>query len=385
MGNHDDMLPLPSLDMTPEEKGVLLGRYVTSATAVATWDVVRKTWDRLNFSGAHILGAKPSFTHLASTRIFLPPDQRGESEEVNFRHANLKGAALHAAYLQRVDFSFADLQEALLKGAFLVYAKLEGANLKGASLQNADLRGADLREVQFQGADLRGATLLGASFGDGDTILNCVDCKISAETYVRSEWRLDMLLRWHRGGGTIVGVKHFPQDIQAWFCGSQEGLTLYFYNRISIVDDILVRGVIVTFLSPDTECRLVEVVEEGVLTRVRISGGTQAELEFIAKSLHKRVWEQQERPRSQVVVNQAPIGQQINIHHLVENSRFDLVLLKLDRLQQAVDASLSELIDRLTRMTIYVPCSERQELAQVLSLGPSPRRSSQSMALEFEE
>jgi hypothetical protein len=64
----------------------------------------------------------------------------------------------HALYLRgEVGGERANLQGADLRGADLQRADLEGAYLRDANLQGADLQGAYLRNANLQGADLRGA------------------------------------------------------------------------------------------------------------------------------------------------------------------------------------------------------------------------------------
>ena len=72
--------------------------------------------------------------------------------------ADLRGADLQGAYLQRADLRGVDLQGADLRGA-----GLQGADLRGAGLQRADLRGAYLRGAYLQRAYLQGARLIWTS------------------------------------------------------------------------------------------------------------------------------------------------------------------------------------------------------------------------------
>ena len=105
--------------------------------------------------------------------------------------ADLRGAVLSGADLQKTDLEEAkleganlkevDLQEVILRGVYLLEAvlckaDLRGANLQGAVLRKTDLRGAKLQEAKLQGADLRGAKLQeaklqGAEYYD-DTIFS---------------------------------------------------------------------------------------------------------------------------------------------------------------------------------------------------------------------
>ena len=71
--------------------------------------------------------------------------------------ADLERAVLAGAFLPGADLKRADLERAVLAGAVLV-----GADLKRANLERAVLEGADLREAVLRGAVLRGAVLEGA-------------------------------------------------------------------------------------------------------------------------------------------------------------------------------------------------------------------------------
>ena len=76
--------------------------------------------------------------------------------------ANLRGAQLYSAILNRVRMRGAELRGAKLWEAELDRADLHEAELEGADLHSAKLRGADLRRAKLQGADLREAQLHGA-------------------------------------------------------------------------------------------------------------------------------------------------------------------------------------------------------------------------------
>ncbi|MEH2023548.1 pentapeptide repeat-containing protein [Nostoc sp.] len=81
----------------------------------------------------------------------------------DFYKANLEGAILEGAYLQRANLQGAYLQRAYLQGAYLEGANLQGANLQGANLQGANLEGANLQRANLQGANLQRANLQGAN------------------------------------------------------------------------------------------------------------------------------------------------------------------------------------------------------------------------------
>ncbi len=90
-----------------------------------------------------------------------------EGERAILGRANLQGAALWGAKLQKADLGFANLQgaylpEANLQGADLRGAKGQGAVLIQANLQKANLLGANLQGADLRVAKLQGATLVGA-------------------------------------------------------------------------------------------------------------------------------------------------------------------------------------------------------------------------------
>jgi uncharacterized protein YjbI with pentapeptide repeats len=106
-----------------------------------------------------------------------------DTEGVNLRDADLRGAHLSLAKLQHADLRGANLSGAVLRGADLSGADLERANLGGADLAGASLRGAALGEADCQKAlfedarleravlrfaNLAGATLEAADLGHAD-------------------------------------------------------------------------------------------------------------------------------------------------------------------------------------------------------------------------
>jgi uncharacterized protein YjbI with pentapeptide repeats len=87
--------------------------------------------------------------------------------------ADLNQAWLRQAYLRNVDLRWAVLYNAYLRGAYLREAHLRGAYLHKADLRETDLSKAlmseaDLREVRLWGADLSNADLSEAKLGGAD-------------------------------------------------------------------------------------------------------------------------------------------------------------------------------------------------------------------------
>ncbi len=89
---------------------------------------------------------------------------QGETEPLDLRGTDLRGADLTGAHLERADLVEAHLERANLWGthlerAVLVEAHLEGAILREAHLKAADLVGAHLERAVLGGAHLEGAHL----------------------------------------------------------------------------------------------------------------------------------------------------------------------------------------------------------------------------------
>ena len=76
---------------------------------------------------------------------------------IDFSHASLRGASLHATNLMNANLRQADLTGANLEEADLINANLEGAILTGCTLREADLLGAKLAGAQYGPSDLDGA------------------------------------------------------------------------------------------------------------------------------------------------------------------------------------------------------------------------------------
>ena len=114
-----------------------------------------------------------------------------EGKRANLRGANLGGADLKGAYLRD-----ADLRGAYLRGANLGGADLRSAYLGGADLESADLRSADLRGADLEGANLGGANWLNTNiltFQAGKHFAFCHEnvIKIGCITKTIEEWITD--------------------------------------------------------------------------------------------------------------------------------------------------------------------------------------------------
>lgn len=91
-------------------------------------------------------------------------DSRIQASFTRLAHANLIGADLHGAELDRADLGGANLEDANLRGADLSHAHLAGANLKGADLRRTTMFGTNLYNATLSEANLGGASLLVTNF-----------------------------------------------------------------------------------------------------------------------------------------------------------------------------------------------------------------------------
>ncbi|ORT53697.1 pentapeptide repeat-containing protein [Streptomyces sp. CB03238] len=85
-------------------------------------------------------------------------------QQVRCIEADLRGARLVKADMQRADFSRADLREANLRSAYAQDAVFAGADLRMADLRGCDLSGANLQQAKFEGALASDLTIWPAGF-----------------------------------------------------------------------------------------------------------------------------------------------------------------------------------------------------------------------------
>lgn len=241
-----------------------------------------------DFSWAHLEGEALTGKDLSGVRLqyvnFSKVDLSGSSFKnadivgASFIDCDLNGAYMVGADLTGVTLSRVDLSGADLTGAVLHQAYLKKVNLLSVDLAQADLTAADLREVHLPYLRSLPAVVR--------------DCKLDAATY-QSGLALSTLLRWHQMGAVITDIEAFPAEAQRALRSVGKGLTLYFGSRMSNVDRFLVDGVIASFTEtvPTSDCRLVEYLEMGETTRVRLDASDAEHLCTIAEALHQRIWE----------------------------------------------------------------------------------------------
>ena len=133
----------------------------------------RARLQRAALQGANLYEARLHGADLHGANLHEAKLRGADLQGAYLQGAKLQGADLHGAKLHEAKLQWADLYEARLHGADLqradLYeAKLRGADLQGAKLQGANLQGANLYEARLHGAKLRGADLQGADLRGAD-------------------------------------------------------------------------------------------------------------------------------------------------------------------------------------------------------------------------
>jgi uncharacterized protein YjbI with pentapeptide repeats len=118
----------------------------------------RALWAEPKSFPTQLDGADFSWTQLQSALL-----DEAHAENTLFRGAQLQEAVLTAAHLAKATLTDAQLQHAILVGAELTDAQADGAHLQGADLSDAQLGRVNLANAQLQGANLSGAHLDGAT------------------------------------------------------------------------------------------------------------------------------------------------------------------------------------------------------------------------------
>ncbi|MFH1467869.1 MAG: pentapeptide repeat-containing protein [Pseudomonadota bacterium] len=260
-------IPKPDADMTPEEKGDLLLRYIRTGRVV---------------SG------------------------------LLFHDADLRGADLRGAYLAHVD-----LREALLHGAVLDKATLDGADLgaaylNGASLRGASLTGARLWGVRFRDADLRGADLTNAVLEEAILFNAKLDdvkwwgARVDHLTYDRSGWTPSVVRSLHDANVRFNDLDRFPAAARLAITRDLGGLTLTFDTRLHRFDGTAFDLLIAQVLGHDTDVTI-----EGRSNVdehpgwIRINGSRIEDLVSVAEAFYNRTWEDERPQPSEAAVMQA--------------------------------------------------------------------------------
>jgi len=129
--------------------------------------------DKVDLSGIKLKNANLTNASLQGTRFYGTGEDRRPStfddwisdlSSANFEGANLTGAFLNSAVMNRTTFvravlNKANLSNGILNGANLSNSLLIGANLQQAMLKDASFTGADIGSANFSGANLASARL----------------------------------------------------------------------------------------------------------------------------------------------------------------------------------------------------------------------------------
>jgi uncharacterized protein YjbI with pentapeptide repeats len=147
----------------PSLRGVAIGSTRPSGADLEGASLNSAQLDRASFEQAHLETASLNAAQLKETRLDNAQLQRALLNDADLKGALLDGARLDGASLKRAQLQGASLLQTHLEGASLFGARLQGALLDGASLY-----GASLNVARFQGASVQGASLMGASLDGAD-------------------------------------------------------------------------------------------------------------------------------------------------------------------------------------------------------------------------
>ena len=135
------VLPLAIISILSISPTLSAATYLT--TSGSFQDILKTSGNTHPYAGENL----SPFAYLALADLY----------RADLTNADLNRAVLFGAFLARTDLTGANLNEANLNGA-----NLYRANLNGASLTSADLTLANLHEANFNGASLVGADFYGA-------------------------------------------------------------------------------------------------------------------------------------------------------------------------------------------------------------------------------
>jgi uncharacterized protein YjbI with pentapeptide repeats len=123
------------------------------------YSVGKRNFRLMNLVSAKLNGANLSGADFTNAKLMLADLCELSAIETRFVGANLAGAIVSEACLQRANFT-----DALLLGADLSGADLEGANFTAAILGGVNFTGANLRGVNFSEAVLADADFTNTGF-----------------------------------------------------------------------------------------------------------------------------------------------------------------------------------------------------------------------------
>jgi len=236
-------------------------------------------WEEANLGCAHLAGAKLQGAHLEGTIL---------------SGAHLEGAILIGAHLEKADITDAhligaNLWEAYLAGAILLDAHLEKAVLSFAHLERANLSGAHLAGVNLWEAHLEGAELRNTSGTPADRR----GAQLTAETCIRSGWSAAQISEWLRAGAVLPNeeINKLLEETRSRLLREVEGLTMYFDHLLNPGERILIDVVIANTLQeyPETTCEVVEYINQGECSLVRLRSNHLNHLLLIARFIQQEI------------------------------------------------------------------------------------------------
>jgi uncharacterized protein YjbI with pentapeptide repeats len=175
------------------------------------------------FSHANLQGADLTWADLEKSDFSFANLENSDLQETylmetNFCYSNLRNANLSSSHAREADFDEADLEgadltnadleeanfgNAILRGSQFVKSNLHKTKLYKADLRNANLSDANLREALLAGADLRGANLAGTNI---ETV-NFYDVKLNRATILPNGVKWHANIDMNKFGAVLVPIK----------------------------------------------------------------------------------------------------------------------------------------------------------------------------------
>ena len=266
---------------------------------------------RAKFRGCHMKKTTLKGAHLRGTDFIKADLSEADLNGTDLSEATLREATFVGTQMQEADLTMVDAAKANFSGADLTDADLRHANLSetqflGTNLTRAKLYQANLSQARMDSVDLTDADLSHANLNDArlcgvrGTPKSCTQATLTAKTYYRSEWNPAILTQWLRMGAIFPQMEflRLHDDVQQAILRKREGLTLYFSRPLSRVDRFIIEGIIVGAQRPlgrETDCKVVEYVDQNKSSFVRLQATHPEDLTVIAKLLHEDL----QQPRQQ--------------------------------------------------------------------------------------
>ncbi|MFA5623778.1 MAG: pentapeptide repeat-containing protein [Bradymonadales bacterium] len=208
--------------------------------------------------------------------------------QANLSNVNLAGANLSWANLSDARLNWASMQWARLEACDLEHANLTGACLRASNLSFSSLQGAKLTGVDLYFANLSGAFVSPDLTG----IARISSCRISPQTYERSNWNRNDLLKWQNAGATIVDYDSFPKDIQKFIRNSRAGFSVLFKNRLSQNEQMAIEALIEHIFGKESSFRILSLNHENANagTRVIFHSDDKTQSNAFISAVTRRAW-----------------------------------------------------------------------------------------------